>query len=156
MVGVDQDVQVLLVKQEKFVLILLCWFGLAKGLGAVSVAVLTVNKNWIYKGPEQFISFVITCKRCLCPWKGFRIDDHLSPCAGNFLCKVGCHWLPLWPVCALHSGWFLALVFTRATVSLPAKGLSSQLTSSLSWCLGLFLPRCWIWHFLLLEFHDIL
>lgn len=60
--------------------------------------------------------------------------------------------MPLWPGCTHCSGWFLDLVFTRATVSLPAKKHSSQLASSLSWCLGLFLPRSRIWHFLLLNF----
>lgn len=48
MVGFDQDVQVLLVKQEKLVLILLCISGLVKGLRAVSVAVLTVDKRTGY------------------------------------------------------------------------------------------------------------
>lgn len=46
--GFDQDVQVLLVKQEKYVLILLSLFGLVKGLRAVSVVVLTVNKRTGY------------------------------------------------------------------------------------------------------------
>lgn len=70
----------------------------------------------------------------------------------TFFVKQDAVWMPLWPGCTLCSGWFLDLVFTRATMSLPAKGHSSQLASSLSWCLGLFLPRCRIWHFLLLNF----
>lgn len=70
----------------------------------------------------------------------------------TFFVKQDAIWMPLWPGCTHCSGWFLDLVFTRATMSLPAKGHSSQLASSLSWCLGLFLPRTRIWHFLLLNF----
>lgn len=48
--------QVLLVKQEKLVLILLCISGLVKGLRAVSVAVLTVDKRTGYIKDQTNIS----------------------------------------------------------------------------------------------------
>lgn len=85
------------------------------------------------------------CSRCILTVLSRMKGSHLSTFLQHFTTNNQC-WAffatraRCWPTCNLLT--------IRMPRSLSAKLPSSWSSPSLSWCEGLFLPRCRIWHFL--------